>query len=1032
MAKKLENIVDNLPDVVKNISEYVKTLKNDLSDNSKDYIDSSTGTIALIIKFLGKPFLDKYYSNKESDKLKNFGFNCYLIASIEQASKSIQIVKDDLDKNLSSETVFGLLQKTITNEINHFDKSKYYQVFNFQYHPIVLFTKGNYERVLKELNCDSEKVKKFTKDFNINIENTIKDTFGGSFEKHLNEIKTKKLLNSELELLYYHINLSKIGFKDDEDLKYEKTFAKWLKLEEYRRTEGEYGHFAIKEIDKQEKSLIPIEECIKEYFSNGNEHCLNKILFVVSDFGKGKSVFLKHYASQLAKKYLEKNEDYFPIYFNLRNFNKYSSENKLGVIANYIETEFGIKIDDDYFKKKKFFFLIDSLDESGDLTENSINKVINSVKNIQNIDKGNCRLNRILISTRPLDLGLEQNIKAHEPFSKTLKNGYEENYFLSIYGFKKEQFNDWMIDSIKRNGINNIYTTDFTLKILESIKNEEKLDIFSILLQENTLKQSELRRPIFAYMVYQLIINDIDFLSIGKIGVYLSFLNLLTKEAKHVNDKTFAFNLIDEVKYRNILHATAKLWMYQRQIGNQGFIKKSDICRVLDGRKIHEDDLRVLELYNIKSVKDIHFLSHSYFGENNNILNFQHQSFAEILLAEYYLKVFIKYALDNDNINDAEIRLSIGEPTEQTIQFLKELVKLLKESITGPINNLLIEKRKLLFPLLASLCVREHNKDLFCSSLYYKWFEEYDNKKHKEIPIKLLEDWCISLDSINKIEELAANIIQSNNIYIIGKVSEIDLLFNKELLKLDYIKKNQTSDIPKWISLLIGNELENTENLYFNKRITNIDCILQMIKNSNHNNETSAPFWALEYFQGLVFDGNNSKIYLNRCNFAGINFSNTTFINFISEHSDFSICNFSNCTFENFNISFSSIRNAHFKNIQLSKFIKFDLCIIDQGIFFPHQLSEFFYKENSKIKDKSIDFSGIYVNYGSKKSIIGDDYYMHSENTTKLIDNFSGFISIMKNKYSWSIEKIQELFEISQKPNEEVFNEHLIKTYNTL
>lgn len=44
-----------------------------------------------------------------------------------------------------------------------------------------------------------------------------------------------------------------------------------------------------------------------------------------------------------------------------------------------------------------------------------------------------------------------------------------------------------------------------------------------------------------------------------------------------------------------------------------------------------------------------------------------------MLLAEYYLKVFINYALnDNTSVEEARIRLNIGNPTAQTIEFLKD------------------------------------------------------------------------------------------------------------------------------------------------------------------------------------------------------------------------------------------------------------------------------------------------------------------------------------------------------------------------
>ena len=128
--------------------------------------------------------------------------------------------------------------------------------------------------------------------------------------------------------------------------------------------------------------------------------------------------------------------------------------------------------------------------------------------------------------------------------------------------------------------------------------------------------------------------------------------------------------------------------MSERQ---QGVLKKADICRVLEEKKTNESEREILERYKKEGVTEIEFLSHSYFGEENNELHFQHQSFAEILLAEYYLKVFIKYAIDKKpNIDEARSKLILGEPTAQTIEFFKELLMLLK----GSVSTESTEKRK--------------------------------------------------------------------------------------------------------------------------------------------------------------------------------------------------------------------------------------------------------------------------------------------------------------------------------------------------
>ena len=211
--------------------------------------------------------------------------------------------------------------------------------------------------------------------------------------------------------------------------------------------------------------------------------------------------------------------------------------------------------------------------------------------------------------------------------------------FISIHGFKKSQFNDWLSDALK--SIDQpLKTTGFVAEIVAVVKAGEEIDIHAKLLENGTLSPSELRRPIFAYMILQLIKDEVDFAAIGKIGIYLSFINHLTKEAKYKGDKELKKNLAKEFEFRNILHATAALWMYKRQQGEQQELTKANICRVLDGEDKKEKDSEILMRY--KTVEEVKFLSHSYLGKNDNVLYFQHQSFAEIL-STCAVRVFPKH-----------------------------------------------------------------------------------------------------------------------------------------------------------------------------------------------------------------------------------------------------------------------------------------------------------------------------------------------------------------------------------------------------
>ncbi|MCD7977081.1 MAG: NACHT domain-containing protein [Tannerellaceae bacterium] len=569
----------------------------------------------------------------------------------------------------------------------------------------------------------------------------------------------------ETRLLLDTFRLKQIGFEKNENLKYETTYGSWKPVDSHIGEEY-IDHEKIEEIENNLKS---VEDLIEEYFSIDPQNHLEKILFIIADFGKGKSVFMKTYAAKLAQKYAEEKEGFFPIYFNLRNFKQYLNTDHLGVINDYLLTEYGININSDKFRNKKYVFLIDSLDESGELNQASIQAVISSVKQIQNLNRELYRTNRLIITSRPFSDGLKEVIHIHKPYC--LKEEEREiPHYISLYGFKKDQFNNWLYDTLKKKAPHEkSKLVDFVDQIYKDIQSQKKTDIYQQLLENGTLQVSELRRPIFAYMIYQLILNNIDFLSVGKIGIYLSFLNLLTKEAKHINDPHYKISLQEEFEFRNLLHATAALWMYERHNGNQGSLKKADLCRLLDGESKYDknkSDKEILQDYANKGATDIQFLSHSYFGENNNTLHFQHQSFAEILLAEYYLKIFIKFALDeNPDVDEARARLSLGKPTEQTIMFLKSLLQLLRETAIPDPTPEVIEKRKLLFPFLSSIAISKNNF-LFSPAMHYDWYRNcHFTPSSTEYPRETLENWYMDQEKINKILDLSKKIIESPNFF---------------------------------------------------------------------------------------------------------------------------------------------------------------------------------------------------------------------------------------------------------------------------
>ena len=960
--KTVENIAKTLPSALKNVTGY---FKDNFDKSGQDILGDATGTVGIFIKFFAQDTIDSYFEKLTKEKLGNYGSNVYLQASLLQVGKSIELLNDEAIQVENGQSVVTLLIDTL-NDVT-FDASDVLTIFTPQYHPIVVFVKEQMKKLLFDLHLYSVVVDSFTRDFNENIESTIVELFGDDYEKHKEEIEGFLFQEKESKLLWDMYELGNLRFTNNEFLKYEETYASWQSvssvLDKEREKKIHNKEEEQKEHQELELSLQPIEELIEVYFEEctAKDSCHKNILFTIADFGKGKSVFLKHYASKLAKAYAQTKEGYFPIYFNLRNYANYSHDGTLGVLGAYLLEEYAIRIEDEEFQKKKYIFLVDSLDESGELDRASIERVISSIKSIQNIDKEKYRQNRIIITSRPFSDGMEEMLKAHNPYEIENKHKERVPQFISLYGFKEEQFNAWLYDTLKNDKtVAFLSTTGFVKEIIESIKKSESINIYQKLLDEKTLSRTELRRPIFSYMVYQLIVNNVDFLSIGKIGVYLSFINLLTKQAKHVDDKQYKVNQHEEIRYRNILHAIASLWMYERQQGKQGTLKKADICRVLDGENRQETDKQILERYKDKGVIEIEFPSHSYFGEEDNNLHFQHQSFAEILLAEYYLKVFIKYALEKQSdLNTARSKLILGEPTEQTMVFFKELLKLLKESVDDGCENV-IEKRKLLYPLFASLATEENNT-LYSSVIDLKWFDndEVDTKSSR-IPIELLENWAINQKQLEKIIDFSAEIIDSKTTILMAKTQTRHALFDNELTVFQNSRVSDSpTDMDKWLALVVGNLLHDDvpeERNFFNGRLEYPAHLFEMIYNYNFSNigsvKYSIPKWASQYFKGIQIQ-NKLNVHLSNLRLNNINFSYSTFTNLYIFGSNIMSSNFDNCIFEDINAFRSSIAGATFNNIEILNSASFSSAILIPHVFVPYQLVYFLnskYENNIKIK----------------------------------------------------------------------------------
>lgn len=994
------------------LTTFQTLIANGISNDAKDLLQ------LLLIKY--NEAFAKNYRNEKINVFKNLGFNSYLKAGLEQSLKSFSIIKNEINENVDIDLLSNELSKSFIDLNINLSESDFPLVNDPIDHPAIQFIKATITQIFTTAGISEFLINLFIKDFNENINIQIIETFGEeNYAQHLVETNEKWIRENEKKFLIHIKNLAKLGFVVGEELEYQETYGTWQDVRQYGTFDEDsksYLYQPIKtidkvliEIEKRETKLKPVEELINEYFDSykdETEELLNNILFLIADFGKGKTSFLHHYASKLASQYLKSHEGLFPIYINLNEYDKYTNSPSLGIIANYLAKSYKIDIKEDYFKKKNYIFLIDSLDECGELTELNIDRVIKDIAEIQNLDNIHQRKNRLIIASRPIAIGLKEQISRYKPFciketdKKTNTTQYIENY-ISVYGFKKEQFDKYVEFALKKHLANtNKSEKDFigiSSEIFEKIVNNHQINLYSTLYNK-VLKESELKRPIFAYMIYKLIISNSNFIDFGKVGVYISFLNQLSRDAKHKDDSNHKVSLKDEFVYRNILHSSALLWQYKRQSGEQTSLTKADICRTIEEKEIDKDDRKVLKEFN--DIDSIHFLSHSYLGEKDNTLHFQHQSFAEILLAEYYLKVVIKYAIEeNTDVEEARIRLSVGLPTDQTIDFFKGLLVLLKECVTGnPQEKTVFSKRELLIPLLASMAINKHNKKLYSTRLNATWFEKHEEAifSKNKINDDIINDFPITQIILDKIEKLCYGIINSSKIYFLAEPLRHSVLYKNELMSVNNTEANFI-EIDKWFALIAGNLIGTNilKRKFFNSEI-NAKYLFDMIRNWNYH-EGYLPYWKTDLFIGINMKENDVIIAYDDLDISGVDFSYSYFRQLLLKNSQVRSCNFSDSTFDLFEINQSDISFTKFDNISIEEslnlikghrfegYFSLTFCFFSQGVLFPRKLNDIL-KGNSH---------GI-INYSSNYTII---------NCNNSSDFFQNYILPLQGLFEYIISK---------------------------
>ncbi|MFA2807916.1 hypothetical protein [Bacillus mycoides] len=629
------------------------------------------------------------------------------------------------------------------------------------------------------------------------------------------------LLPFEEAILSSGEKLDHIGYEEGEDLPFQETMASWRTLS--HKISYEEGY---------DTNPQPLIDMINMYHNKSNAESSHSIFFLVADFGKGKSTFLKNYTAVLAKKYRAERTGFIPVYFNLREFNDYHpSQNDYGCIGSYLNQLCGDDVvNDPIFRERQFMFLIDSLDESGSLDQQHIQLVIRSVKRITKLGGQNSAKNPLIVASRPISGVLEQIIEQHEPY----EDEHGRRQFASIYGFTSEQRDHYFYQL--REHLDLEHAPKFNQELIRHIKQGDSI----AKLLNNVITEDEWRRPILAYMIFKLLQQHKEIQQGHRVSVYLSFINLLTKEAKHIGSKEMDTKLLTEITHRNLLYATAIMWMRNKSLHGKNYLLIQDI----------------VDIWDIPNAANYRFLSHTYLEKEQDKYFFNHQSFAEMLIAEYYLRVFL-YAAFQPSVKPDQIRamLLIGEPTHQIMSFYKGLLDLLIESTEESTLNEpnLLDRRKMLFPIVASLGLSKKRHEMVSnlemdSYLYCEEIDRFFNmnelQAYKTLNDSHVRSWPITKQVLKKITQLCQEIIGADTEHTPLIVEPINYVPYNNVGRVSETRMWQTQNLDRWLALLTGERCnaQISDSKVFLDEITTRN-VMTMLRTNALTTNNAHPSW---------------------------------------------------------------------------------------------------------------------------------------------------------------------------------------------
>ena len=164
--KSTQRIVDLIPDVLTNTAEW---LKSNFDKNGHEILGNASGTIGLVIKFFGKPLVDKYFKHLSAKKCEGFGTETYLKAAYRQAGLSMEKIENEIKSTRTPEEVLDSFSNLTIKNFEEVDRDNLLLLFQPVYHPVVVQVKNNYVELLKELGVQDALTKIFKKTYETNF-----------------------------------------------------------------------------------------------------------------------------------------------------------------------------------------------------------------------------------------------------------------------------------------------------------------------------------------------------------------------------------------------------------------------------------------------------------------------------------------------------------------------------------------------------------------------------------------------------------------------------------------------------------------------------------------------------------------------------------------------------------------------------------------------------------------------------------------------------------------------------------------------